>query len=154
MNSKNLSTLAILALLTLWCATSQAQTSMPADSEVIYSNAFNTWPSGLPYTSVYQTPPTYVTSTNLDGASGSAVWSCSFTNLSPSVNNPGANVPPYGAGTVYLNGTISTNQGCALLPLAVQTNAVYILQSSVTFPPSMPSDVRMGFTVNNGSTVS
>ncbi len=154
MNSKNLNTLAILALLSLLCATSRAQTSMPAGSEVIYSNAFNTWPSGLPYTSVYQTPPTYVTSTNLNGASGSAVWSCTFTNLNPAVNNPGGSVPPYGAGTVYLNGTTSTNQGCALLPLTVLTNTVYVLQASATLPSPISSDVRMGFTVNNGSTIS
>jgi hypothetical protein len=150
MKAKILNTLAVMTLV-LFCATGRAQ--LLPGSEIIYSNSFTTT-SPLPYTSVYQTPPTYITSTNLEGASASAVWSCSFTNLNPAVNNPGASVPPYGAGTVYLNGDISTNQGCALLPLAVQTNAVYILQSSVTFPPSMPCDVRMGFTVNNGSTVS
>jgi hypothetical protein len=143
MKAKILNTLAIMTFLLL-CATGRAQ-------YILYSNAFN----GSTYNTVDYTPVNG-SATTFMGASASAVWACTFTNLNPAVNNPGGSygVNNYGAGTVYLNGAISTNQGCALLPLTVQTNAVYILTASVTLPSPGTTGMRMGFTANNGAGVS
>lgn len=138
------------AIVTLWCSLGSAQNVLNPNAYLIYSNSFTT-ASSLPYTSVYETAPTYNATTNLIGASASAVWICTYTNPVASVNNPGASVPPYGAGSVYLNGDIGTNEGCALLPLIVQTNAIYILQSSLTLPSSMPNQIEMGFAFTNTS---
>ena len=134
MKSKILNTLAIMTLL-LWCATSRAQIG----SEIIYSNFFN--PSGPnANVSVEYSAPTYITPTNLYGASATATWALSATNINP-IANPGAV-------SIYQGGTIGTNVGTALLPLVVQTNAVYIIYASLTVPASMPTWVGPGFTAS------
>lgn len=123
---------AMTIMAALLCTTGRAQS-------LIYSNSFV---GGNQSVSVYQTPPTYATT--LMGGSGSAVWICTLTNLNAAYNNEFA-----GCGTVYQGGNIGTNQGIALLPLAVQTNAVYILNAQVSLPSPMTSEVEMGFTTTN-----
>jgi hypothetical protein len=100
------------------CAIGSAQT-------IIYSNSF----SGGAVT-LNQTAPTVANS--LLGGSSSAKWICTTTN--------GVNA------TIYANGTIDTNPGCALLPFTAQPGCVYFMTASLTAPSGMPNWVAMGFT--------
>ncbi|HEX3628736.1 MAG TPA: hypothetical protein VH280_25275 [Verrucomicrobiae bacterium] len=105
---------------------------------LIYSNSFSVYATS-PANSVYSTPPTVANT--LMGGSASAIWSCTYTNTDPTVTT---------AGTLYQNGaTTATNKGCALLPLTVQTNAVYVLSGNLTLPATMANDAEMGFTAGN-----
>lgn len=102
--------------------------SMAGAQDLIYSNSFN----GQTVT-LNGTAPTVANS--VAGGVNNAVWICTYTN----------NAVP-GAGTVYADGTIATNQGCALLPFTPQSGAVYYLSGSITVPSPMPSQVEIGFT--------
>ena len=107
----------VMAVAPFWIMTSKAQ--------IIYSNAF----SGTPVT-VNGTAPS-ITSGVLGGISG-AQWICTTTN--------GAN------GTVFTDGTIDTNPGCALLPFSPQPGCVYFMSASLALPVGMPNWIAMGFT--------
>jgi hypothetical protein len=93
---------------------------------LIYSNSF----SGGAVT-VNKTAPTAAYS-RLGGMS-SAKWICTTINSANSA-------------TVYANGAIDTNAGCALLPFVPQPGCVYFMNASVTVPSGMPNWVAMGFT--------
>ena len=125
----------LVGIMALFCC------SIASAQFLIYSNSFV---GGNSSVSVYQTAPTYAT--NFMGGSSSAVWICTLTNPTSAFN-----LGPAGCGTLYQNGGIGTNQGCALLPLAVQTNAVYILSAQLTLPTPMAGQVEIGFTMTNTS---
>ena len=93
---------------------------------LIYSNSF----SGMA-TTINGTAPTIANS--LLGGITSAKWICTTTN---SANNA----------TIYANGSIDTNAGCALLPFSPQPGCVYFMNASITAPAGMPNWVAMGFT--------
>ena len=99
MKTKILNTFAIMALMTLWCATGRAQLP-PLSDQVIYSNSFNG-----PFVSVESTAPTYVSADAGNyGGNSAAVWVDTFTNyLNDTVDLQ--------CQTLYQNGTIATNVG-------------------------------------------
>lgn len=99
--------------------------SFVGNAQLIYSNSFN----GDTVT-VNGAAPTLANS--LLGGSSDATWLCTTTN--------GANA------TVYANGGIDVNPGCALLPFTPQPGCVYFMTASLTLPPGMPNWVAMGFT--------
>lgn len=100
----------------LLCATGNAQ--------IIYSNSFTGGTN-----TVNGTAPTVANS--LLGGTNTGLWVCTFTNGI--------------SGTVYANGTIATNGGCALLPFTPKSGAIYYLTASITVPSSMNTWVSMGF---------
>jgi len=110
--------LLVITMVSFWCLTSKAQ--------LIYANVFN----GGGSVTVSGTAPT-VANSSFGGSSG-AQWICTTTN--------GVNA------TVFGNGTIDTNPGCALLPFTPQSGCVYFMSASVTLPTGMPNWVAMGFT--------
>lgn len=95
------------------------------NAQIIYSNVFN---GGA--VTINGTAPTMANS--FAGGINSARWICTTTN--------GVNA------TVFANGTIDTNPGCALLPFTPQSGCVYFLSASITMPSGMPNWVAMGFT--------
>lgn len=92
---------------------------------IIYSNSFN----GAEVTLNGNAP---TTANTLLGGLSTAKWICTTTN--------GVSA------TVYANGAIDTNPGCALLPFTPQPGCVYFMNASVTVPSGMPNWVAMGFT--------
>lgn len=63
------------------------------------------------------------------------LWICTFTNDAASSN-----------GTVYANGTLGTNDGCALVPFTPEPGYIYTMTASLTASESMYNWVAMGFT--------
>ncbi|HTB84238.1 MAG TPA: hypothetical protein VK742_11335 [Candidatus Sulfotelmatobacter sp.] len=110
--------LLVITIVFFWRLTSEAQT--------IYSNAFN----GGASATISGTAPTVAT--NLLGGSSGAQWICTTTN--------GVSA------TVFGDGTIDTNPGCALLPFTPLSGCIYFMSASVTLPTGMPNWVAMGFT--------
>ena len=100
------------------CSIGSAQT-------IIYSNFFNGGAVTLD-----RTAPTVADS--VLGGSSSGKWVCTTTN--------GVNA------TIYANGNMDTNPGCALLPFTPQPGCVYFMTVSLTVPSGMPNWVAMGFT--------
>jgi len=106
------------------------------NAQIIYSNFFSPIPSAT--NSLNGTAPTFA-STNL-GGTNTATWTCTFSNSLIGFSN--------NSGTVMVNGTIGTNQGCVLLPFKPLTNHVYDMNASITLPASMADTLGMGFTTS------
>ncbi len=138
MKTKILNALAIMTLITMWCAAARAQLP-PLSDQLIYSNSFNG-----PFVSVESTAPTYVSADAGNyGGNSAAVWTDTFTNfLNDTVDLQ--------CQTLYQNGSIATNLGSALLPLTVKPNAVYILNAQIQLPGATIYDTLcLGFALTN-----
>ncbi|HEY1787679.1 MAG TPA: hypothetical protein VGJ73_05960 [Verrucomicrobiae bacterium] len=101
-------------------------TSLDYSSPILYSNVFD-----LPPISIGGGAATMANSL-VGGAS--ATWICTYTN--------NANQ----CGTVYANGTLGTNAGCALVPFTPEPGYIYTMTASLTAASSMNDWVAMGFT--------
>jgi hypothetical protein len=95
-------------------------------NSIVYSNVFD-----LPAISIGGGAATVANS--LVGGSNTT-WICTYTN---SANQNG---------TVYANGTLGTNAGCALVPFTPEPGYIYTMSGSLSAPSSMNDWVAMGFT--------
>jgi hypothetical protein len=100
--------------------------AVSATNPIIYSNNFD---AGT--VTVSGTAPTVA---NFLVGGTNAVWVCTYTNTPVSSN-----------GTVYGNGTLGTNAGCALLPFTPEPGYVYTMTGSLVSPSAMGDWVAMGF---------
>ena len=105
---------------------------LSGNAQIIYSNLFD----GAGTITVNGTVP--IIATNFAGGSSNATWICTLTN--------GVN------GTVFGNGTIDTNAGCALLPFKPQPGHIYYMAASLTVPSGMGNWVAMGFSQHAAQT--
>src|SRR5579864_4644758 len=101
-------------------------------AQIIYSNFFD----GAGTATVDGTGPTMANS--FSGGSNNATWICTLTN--------GINA------TIFANGTLDTNAGCALLPFKPQPGHIYYMAASLTVPSGMGNWVAMGFSQHAAQT--